>query len=165
MGCEQRYSVKFTFLTVFWVYFADTIGFRASKKFRFVSAPPYACNKWYLLWSHMNNCLIVLQNLKKWKIIRLFPFLEIELLSFNQVCYSSCNMFSATRKFKFIFCYCNAATLIGGLKIIRLEGDNNVENWLLKAAGQIQKTKKKCYQELALKYLLPLKMTKNQLQA
>jgi len=41
--------------------------------------------------------------------------------------YSSWNSFLATRKFNFRFCYCNAATLIGGLKTIGLEGDNNVE--------------------------------------
>jgi hypothetical protein len=49
------------------------------------------------------------------------------------------------------------ATLIGGLKTIVLEGDNNVENKLLKAAGQI-----KIY--IYFKYLLPPKMMKNQLQ-
>ena len=56
------------------------------------------------------------------------------------------------------------ATLIGELKTIGLEGEKIVENWLLKTAGQIKNSLFR-YQELVLKYLLPPKMMKDQLQA
>lgn len=53
---------------------------------------------------------------------------SLQYRQIDQSDYSSRSTFSATQKFKSGFHYCNAATLIGELKTIRLEGYNSVEN-------------------------------------